>query len=84
VVGGWGWVSIFHLSPSLDLSSFHCKERKKKSAVLLVCDFFAPGLCVNFSVVGKQSLLSATAELKLFSLKKNRTIYKESAGGVKT
>jgi hypothetical protein len=34
---------------------------------LLVCDFLAPGLRVNFSLVGKQSLLSATAKLKLFS-----------------
>jgi hypothetical protein len=64
-VGGRGWVSISHLSPSI--SSFHCKERKKKSGVLFVCDFLAPGLRVNFSLVGKQSLLSATAKLKLFS-----------------
>ena len=50
-----------HLSPSI--SSFHCKERKKKSGVLLVCDFLALGLRVNFSLVGKQSLLSVTVEL---------------------
>jgi hypothetical protein len=64
---GRGCVSISHLSPSI--SSFHCKERKKKkkSGVLLVCDFLAPGLRVNYSLVGKQSLLSTTAELKLFS-----------------
>jgi hypothetical protein len=67
VVGGWGWVSISHLSPSISSLYFTAMREKKKSSVLLVCDFLAPGLRVNFLLEGKQSQLSATAELKLFS-----------------
>jgi len=66
-LSGSGSGLCFHLS-SLSLDLFISLQReKKKSGVLLVCDFLAPGLRVNYSLVGKQSLLSTTAELKLFS-----------------
>jgi hypothetical protein len=62
---GAGFPSLISLPPrSLFIS---LQIEKKKSGVLLVCDFLAPSLRVNFSLVGKQSLLSATVELKLFS-----------------
>jgi hypothetical protein len=68
-VGGRGWVSsMTRPSLSLDLFISLQREKKKKLVVLLGCDFLAPGLHVNFSLVGKQCLLSATAELKLFPL----------------
>jgi hypothetical protein len=63
-VVGAGFLSLISLLRSLH---FTAKREKKKSGVLFVCDFLAPGLRVNFSLVGKQSLLSATAKLKLFS-----------------
>jgi hypothetical protein len=53
-----------YLSPSI--SSFHCKEKQNKLSVLLVFDFSAPRLRVNLSLVGKQSLVFVTTELKLF------------------
>jgi hypothetical protein len=70
---GWGrgrglWLSFqcedAHLSPSI--SSFHYKRKQNKSGILLVFDFLAPVLRVNFLLAGKQSLISATTELKLF------------------
>jgi hypothetical protein len=67
------WVGVGAVFPSLISlpRSLHFtakrEKKKKKSGVLLVCDFLAPGLRVNYSLVGKQSLLSTTAELKLFS-----------------
>jgi len=61
---GAGFPSLISLPRSLFIS---LQREKKKLGVLLVCDFVAPGLSVNFSLVGKQRLLSATAELKLFS-----------------
>jgi hypothetical protein len=65
-VGGRGWVSA-RRRPSLSLDLFISLQRKQnKSGVLLVFYFLAPGLCVNFSLVGKQSLVSVTTELKLF------------------
>jgi hypothetical protein len=65
-VGGRGWVSA-RRRPSLSLDLFISLQRKQnKSGVLLVFDFLAPGLRVNFSLAGKQSLVSAMIELKLF------------------
>lgn len=68
-VGGRDWVSsMTRPSLSLDLFISLQRERKKKSGVLLVYDFLVLSLRVNFSLVGKQSLLSVIAELKLFPL----------------
>jgi hypothetical protein len=68
-VGG-RWLGLgFHLSSlSLNLfSSFHCKERKKIGC--FACMWFSySSLHINFSLVGKQSLLSVAIKLKLFSI----------------
>jgi hypothetical protein len=74
-VGGRGWVFSVKTPISL-LNLFISLQRKQnKSGVLLVFDFLAPALRVNFSLAGKQSLVSATTELKLFPLKLLRKLY---------
>jgi hypothetical protein len=65
-VVGAGFPSLIsHLSPSIFISQQ--REKKNKLGVLFVRNFLASSLCVNFLLVGKQCLLSATAELKLYS-----------------
>jgi hypothetical protein len=69
-VVGARFPSLISLPRSLLFISLQREKKKKKSSVLLICDFLVSGLRDNFLLVGKQSLLSSTVELKLYSILK--------------
>jgi hypothetical protein len=65
-VGGRGRVFSVKTPISLLNRLISLQIKQNKLGVLLVFDFITPTLCANFSLAGKQSLVSATTKLKLF------------------